>query len=150
MKKPDAFEKDIFEKDILATPGESSSNQKPHSVATAIKFLWASFVLGLVKTVMDFSSLQTMAPATYVYFVVFFTFVVIGYLIFRISAGENWARIAFLVMFIIGMLPSLPQLMSEFSREPVSASFFVAQIGLQIYGLYLLFSQHGSSWFLKA
>lgn len=128
---------------------KNSLSPKPRSVATAIKLLWASFALGLVKAAMDFPSLQTMATPAYLYFVMFFTFVVIGYFIFRISAGENWARIAFLVMFIVGMLPTLPQLMDEFSREPVSASFIVAQIGLQVYGMYLLFTPPGSIWFRK-
>ena len=123
--------------------------QKPQSVVLAVKFLWASFAIGLVKTLMDFPNLSAAASPAYIYFVMFFTFVVIGYLIFRISAGENWARIAFLVMFVIGMLPALPVIMGEFSRAPVAGALSVVQVGIQIYALYLLFTQPGSGWFGK-
>ena len=124
--------------------------KKPQPVTTAVKLLWTSFALGLIKLPMDLSSLNSAAPTPYVYFVMFFTFIVIGYLIYRISAGENWARITFLAMLIIGLLPSLPQISGEFSRAPLSATLLLTQIGLQAYALILLFTQPGSGWFNKA
>ena len=126
-----------------------SAAQKPQSVGTAVNLLWASLAVGLVKMLMDFSNLSAVAPAAFTNFVLIFTFAVIGFLIFNISAGKNWARITSLVIFIIGMLPSLPLVLGEFSRSPVVGALSVAQIGLEVYALYLLFSQPGSGWFRK-
>lgn len=123
--------------------------QKPQAVVTAINLLWASLAVGLVKMLLDFSNLSAVAPAAFTNFVLIFTFALIGFLIFKISAGRNWARITFLVMFVIGVLPTLPFVLGEFSRSAVVGALSVAQIGLQVYALFLLFTQPGSSWFRK-
>lgn len=123
--------------------------QKPQSVATAVNLLWASLAVGLVKMLMDFSNLSAVAPAAFTNFVLVFTFALIAFLIFKISAERNWARITFLVMFVIGMLPTLPLMLGEFSRSPVVGALSVAQVGLQVYALFLLFTQPGSVWFRK-
>lgn len=123
--------------------------QKPQAVVTAINLLWASLAVGLVKMLLDFSNLSAVAPAAFTNFVLIFTFALIGILIFKISAERNWARITFLVMFVIGVLPTLPIVLGEFSRSPVVGALSVAQIGLQVYALFLLFTQPGSSWFRK-
>ena len=123
--------------------------QKPQPVATAVNLLWASMAVGLVKMLMDFSSLSAVAPAAFTNIVLVFTFALIAFLIFKISAGRNWARITFLVMSVIGMLPTLPLMLGEFSRSPVVGALSVAQVGLQVYALYLLFTQPGSVWFRK-
>ena len=125
------------------------ASQKPQVIVTAINLLWASLAVGLVKMLMDFSNLTAVAPAAFTNFVLIFTFALIGFLIFKISAGRNWARITFLVMFIIGVLPTLPIVLGEFSRSAVVGALSVAQIGLQVYALFLLFTQPGSSWFRK-
>lgn len=125
------------------------ASQKPQAVVTAINLLWASLAVGLVVTLMDFSNLNAAAPAVFAYFVLIFTFALIVFLILKISAGRNWARITFLVMFIIHVLPSLPSMPGEFSRSAVVGALSVAYIGLQIYALFLLFTQPGSSWFRK-
>jgi hypothetical protein len=123
--------------------------KKPQSVTTAINLLWASLAVGLVKMLMDFSNLSAIAPAAFTNFVLIFTFAFIGFLNFKISAGRNWARITFLFMFVIGMLPTLPLMLGEFSRAPVVGALSIAQVGLQVYAMFLLFSQPGSGWFRK-
>ena len=124
--------------------------QKPQPVATAVNLLWASMAVGLVKMLMEFSKLSAAAPAAFTNFVLIFTFGLIAFLIFKISAGRNWARITFLVLFVIGMLPMLPIMLGEFSRAPVVGALSVAQVGLQGYALYLVFTQPGCVWFRKA
>lgn len=123
--------------------------QKPIAVVRAVQFLWASFALEWVKLLVNSSNSGAIPPTLYVYFVMFFTFVVVGYLIYRISAGENWARLAFLVMFVMGTAPALPAIIGELSRASVLGMLFAAQIAIQIYALFLLFTQPGSGWFDK-
>lgn len=122
---------------------------KPQTVVAAVNLLWVSLAVGLVKMLMDFSNLSALAPAAITNFVLVFTFVLIGFLIFKISAGRNWARITFLVMFVIGLLPTLPLILGEFTRVPVVGALSVVQAGLQVYALFLLFRQPGSTWFRK-
>ena len=123
--------------------------QKPKPVAVAVTLLWVSYVMGLARGLMDFSALTAVASLAYVVFVMFFTFVLIAYLIYRIAAGENWARIAFLVMLILGLIPTLPQLIKEWSTAPFAATLSVLQLAIQAYALFLLFTSPGNSWFSR-
>ena len=127
----------------------SARKHKPKSVSRAVKLLWLSYIIGLIRLPMDFSALTATGSLAYPLFVAFFTFVVIGYLIFRISVGENWARLTFLVLLIIGLLPTLPQIMNEISRAPLTAAFTITHISIQAYALYLLFTSPGRDWFIK-
>lgn len=122
--------------------------QKPQPVGTAVNLLWASLAVGLIKMLMDFSHLSA-APAALTNFVLVFTFALLSFLIFKISAGKNWARITFLIMFIVGMLPTLPIIFGEFSRSPVVGALSITQIGLQAYALFIIFTHPGSLWFQK-
>ena len=130
--------------------GAQDAVQKPQSVTTAVNLLWASLAVGLVKMLMDFSHLGAVAPAAFTNLVLIITFAFIGFLIFKISAGRNWARITFLVLFIVGILPTLPLMIGEFSRAPVVGALSVAQVGLQVYSLFLLFTKPVSVWYRKA
>jgi hypothetical protein len=123
--------------------------QKPQPIVSAVVVLWASVGVGLVKMLMDLSNISGVAPAAFTNFILIFTFTLIAVLIFNISAGRNWARITFLVMFIIGVVPTLPLVLGEFSRSAVVGALSAAQIGLQVYALFLLFTQPGSSWFRR-
>lgn len=123
--------------------------QKPDAVSLAVKLFWATLAVGLVKVLADFAALSASGPAAAVNFVLIFTFGLIAFLIFKISAGRNWARITMLVFFVIGALPSVPLILGEFSRSAVIGVLSVAQLGLQGYALFLVFTRPGSSWFRK-
>jgi hypothetical protein len=126
-----------------------SVSQRPHSVGSAVNLLWASLAVGLLKTLMRFADFSAQASAAFTIFVVAFTFAIIGFLIVSISAGKNWARITLLVLFVIGVLPTLFIVSSELSRSLLLGTLSVAQIGLQGFALFLLFTQPGSTWFRK-
>lgn len=110
---------------------------------------------------MEFPILSAGAPAAFPDFVEVFTFASIAFLIFKISAGRNWARITFLVTFVIAMLllllllplmlgeSFLPFMLGYLFRSPVVGALWVALLGLRVYALFLLFTQPGSAWFRK-
>jgi hypothetical protein len=124
-----------------------SATQKPQPVDTAVNLVWASLAAGLLKTMIDYSHLTSLTSAAFTNFVLVFTFALVGFLIFKISAGKNWARITFLVLFIVGVLPFLFIVLDEFSRSSTVGALSVTQISLQVYALFLLFTQPGSIWF---
>lgn len=106
--------------------------QKPDAVSLAIKLFWATLALGLVKMLADFAALSASGPAAAVNFGLIFTFGLIAFLIFK-----------------IGALPSVFLILGEFSRSAVVGALSVAQLGLQGYALFLVFTRPGSSWFRK-
>ncbi len=138
--------------ETLASPNDEAT-QKPQSVSTAIKLLWITVAIGLIKLPSAFSpppNITTSQQANIYMFTVIFTFAIIVFLVSQISGRKNWARITYLVFFIIGLLPTLQQLSSELSNSFFVGVLSLAQFGLQSYALYLLFTAPGKDWFRKA
>ncbi len=76
---------------------------KPSSVAVAVWSLWFSIVLGVLGTLtMGIQDAMQHIGSTTMYLITVATFAIVAFLNFKISAGINWARIAFAVIFILG------------------------------------------------
>ena len=129
---------------------ESQTNtNKPGTIGLAVKLLWVSLAVGLVRILLDFAHLSALGKAAFTGFVLVFTLALMAWLIYKISAGKNWARITYLVLFLLGFLPTLPVMLTEFSRSPLVAILTVVQVGLQVYALFLLFTKPVGAWFRK-
>lgn len=126
--------------------------EKPQAVKTAVKALWAAVAVGLVKIPLDFahlSAMAAMAPVAGLIIGGLTVYALIAFVIAKISAGRNWARIVWLILFAIGMPLGLPMMFAEFTRAPGMGALSLLQMGMQVYGLFLLFTQPGSVWFRK-
>ncbi|MGH7362301.1 MAG: hypothetical protein ACREJ7_07340 [Candidatus Methylomirabilales bacterium] len=117
---------------------------------TAVNALWASLAVGLVKALLDFANISAMAPAAFIIIVSAAALAFVAFLIAKISAGRNWARIVWLILFALGMPLNLSIMFAEFTRAPVIGALSLVQVGMQGYGLLLLFTQPGSVWFRRA
>lgn len=126
-----------------------SAPNRPRSVSTAVNLLWASLAAGILKVLMDLSHLAGMASVTAIVILSVVLLALFGFLYFKISVGKNWARITFLVMGIVGIVPTIPIVSAEFSRSVVVGTLSLLQIALQVYAVFLLFTQPGSNWFRK-
>ncbi len=99
---------------------------------------------------MDIQHIESQATPAFTNFILITVFGLMALLIFYISKGKNWARVTFLVLFVIGSLPSVPIVLGEFTRSPVLGAFSAIQIILQLVALYFIFTKPGSDWFKKA
>jgi hypothetical protein len=127
-----------------------SASRKPRCVGIATNLLWASLFIGLVKSPMDEAFMSTTASLGAKFVSLAIVFGVVGFLVWKISARRNWARITFLVITVIGLVPWVPFLLNELSRSPVLGGLSVAIVGLQAWAIFLLFSPSGNRWFRKA
>ena len=128
---------------------EAKNVEKPSQINTAVNLLWASLAIGFVKSIVDMQHLGSQASPAFTNFILISVIAVMALLIVFISKGKNWARITFLVLFVLGSLPSIPLVLGEFSRSPVLGAFSVIQIVIQIVALYLVFTNPGATWFKK-
>ncbi|MBN8549380.1 MAG: hypothetical protein J0M12_08710 [Deltaproteobacteria bacterium] len=124
-------------------------NSKPSTVTLAVQMLWVSLAVGLAKLILDQARISTQAPVWFVNFILVFGSLFLAFLILKISAGKNWARITFLALFVGGLIPAFPIILKEFSTVPAVGALSVLQAGLQGYALFLLFASPGSAWFGK-
>jgi len=126
--------------------------QKPQSVSTAINLLWISIAIRLVSASIEYFNtvgvLASDAPTRFSHFLVVFGFAISVFLIFKIAAGKNWARIVYFVVFVTDVIV-LPFMLADFWQSLLINVLFMTEAGLQAYALFLLFTQPARSWFLR-
>jgi hypothetical protein len=122
---------------------------KPHKVTLAVRLLYSTLGLGIVRSIWEFPIQAQQSSAGFVLFVIVFTFVFVGFFVFMIDQGKNWARITFLVLFVIGVPLSIYPLLQSLAYAPVSGVMGLAQVVLQTLGIIFLFQKDASVWFKK-
>lgn len=124
--------------------------QKPDQVKSAVNFLWASLAIGALRALFS-PPLQDSAELTgLVGTVLVLTFLALGFLIVKISAGKNWARITFLVFFAVGFLPGLAGILIEYAASYFMGLLSVIQIVFQVVAAIMLFKEPCRSWFRRS
>jgi len=121
--------------------------EPPPPVTLATYLLWASLGLGVIRFAFDWPMIERAAPAAFVLPVMAVTLGVLVWLIVMIMKRRNWARITFLVLFVIGTLMDGPGALDEVLTRPLPGLCGVAQILLQGVALFLLFRPPASTWF---
>ena len=125
---------------------------RPDKVSTAVTLLWVTIAIGIVGSIMEFPSSLEVATAQgfglgFIIFTTFFTLAILAFFIFMIGKGKNWARITFLVFFIIGIPLAGRSLFQSLLRNPVSGILGIVEIILEIIALVFLFQKPSSDWF---
>lgn len=77
-----------------------------------------------------------------------FTFLMMAWIVYKINQGRNWARITFLVIYLLGAVISISlfSLVSH-SLSLIEIGVFFVQAALQITALIMLFSRDARPWF---
>jgi hypothetical protein len=112
--------------------------------------LYATLGLGLLRAAIEFSRLATKSGAGFVIFVQVAVFAFMGLLVFMIGRGRNWARIVFLVLFVLGTPLTAKPPIDSLTATPISGVLGIAQIVMQVVAMLLLFRSDGNEWLKKA
>jgi hypothetical protein len=92
-------------------------------------------------------------PAISVSFQVFIfvgSVLLIALLNWKITQGRNWARMTYLVLFLITIVPAVFAVAIESLFSAVSAILVALEFIIPLYALWLLFTSPGRSWFERA
>jgi disulfide bond formation protein DsbB len=68
-------------------------------------------------------------------------------LVWRIAAGNNWARIILLILVLFGTPLAVPGYLAALKLSVVSGSISIFINILQLIGTYLLFTRGSNVWF---
>jgi hypothetical protein len=128
---------------------EANSALKPRQVSTATSLLWFSLAIGIVAYMLDPEYSSAGSPE-FGLVVLVSVLGVTAFLIHHISHGRNWARITFLVLFLLGALPGVGFVMVRLIHSPLAGFLGLSQFVLQTTALVLLFSGQGATWFRRA
>ena len=124
----------------------------PEKVTTAVNLLWVSLALGIVRGFLEFSntvkslSEQGISEIGYIIMIIV-ALAIFGFFIIMIGKGKNWARITYLVIFLVGVIFSVFSIFDAFSISFISGILSIAQIVLPIISLVFLFDKSSSKWF---
>jgi hypothetical protein len=122
-------------------------DERPKRVQKAMTVLYITLGIGIIRAVIEGSANVKMAGVGFFIFVTLAVFAVMVFLIAMIGRRKNWARITILILFIIGLLPSIQPLIRSFTLSPFSGLLGLAQVVLQIVALAFLFRRESSEWF---
>ena len=126
---------------------DQNQSTRPYKVTTAVKLLYITLGIGVLRGIMESSTQAEVTSPAFVMFIAFFVLVVMWLFIFMIGKGRNWARITFLVLFIVGTPFSVLPLMQSLGANPISGLLGIVQTIIQIVALVFLFQKPSSDWF---
>src|SRR5258705_10054888 len=127
---------------------ESTANvARPKETTSATQFLYTSLAIGLIRAVFGLTQRASGAALILAALIVISFFVLGFFLVWKISAGRNWARIILLVLVLINLPFAVLANVSELKRIVLSGAFsFLIEVILWI-GTYLLFTKNSNLWF---
>lgn len=70
------------------------------------------------------------------------------FLFVMILRGQNWARMLYLIIFIIGAPFAFPAIVTAFQKSPVHAAIRLLQLSLQMMAVVLLLQKPSRNWFI--
>jgi hypothetical protein len=76
----------------------------------------------------------------------FFTLLIMAWLTHKTNQGRNWARITFLVLYIIGSVIAIPAFLTD-PHLTIDIGIFIIQTILEAAALIMLFSRDARPWF---
>ena len=125
---------------VVEDTADVRRGERPRSVATAMKLLWASFALGIPSAVEGY--LETPAWWFVVVTLLVTTFAVFLYV--KLAAGRNWARIVLTALVVLSIVAL---------AAPAEPRLFILRVldfsclALELVAVWLLFTREAAAWF---
>jgi hypothetical protein len=125
--------------------------EKPQTVSLGVNLLWVSLAISVIASALDPTQIMHKSQSIPVLAVVVLLtlLAVMALLTYKISAGRNWARITFLVLFLFSVAPSLSVLPALLHVSLVAGITNILQSALQLIALVLVFTPSANPWFKK-
>lgn len=136
------------------SPKESQSSimdkSIPKQVNISVKLLYSSLIIGIIRMLINIIQ-QPEANNTLIPTIIIsaFTFGIAFFFIYMIAQRANWARMIYLIFFIIGIPITILILIGYQDQSRVSAIFMLCQAVLQLIAIIFLFKGESSVWFKK-
>lgn len=129
---------------------ELNLNEVPKKVKQAEYLVYFTLVIGLIKSALyEILTSQKMLTEPKALIIGIITIIIIAFFGFEIGKGKNWARITFLVLFIIAIIACPFSLINEFKSSPIIGIVYIIEMLIQLYIVIILFTGESKEWFKK-
>ena len=124
-----------------------SAGPRPARVSLALNLLWITIALGAFRLWRGWAELTAAAPMAIVVGTVVFVIGVLAVLLVFMGMRMNWARIVYLLLFIVGLPSGAKGIVHALDADALVGAISIVQIALQIIALVLLFMPESNAWF---
>ena len=125
---------------------QNAKAERPRNVTRAVQFLASSLAIGLLTSIFRLTQRTSGAPMLLALLLVIVFFGLLFFLVMKISAGRNWARIVVLILVLFVPF-AIPAYLEELRRNVFSGTLSIIIVLLQLIGTYLLFTRKSNIWF---
>lgn len=126
---------------------QSANVERPREVTKAVQFLASSLAIGLLNAIFTLVQRTTGIPMLVVLIIVIAFFSLLFFLVMKISAGRNWARIIWLILVLVNAPFAILAYPEAVRRNVISGSLSIIIVILHLIGTYLLFTKKSNLWF---
>ena len=120
----------------------------PRNVRLFERLWYVSLGIGLLILAIDFRSLTSLATPVYVAVVQIVSFALVVFLVWLIARRRvGWLRWLLLLLFLAGLPFAVQNIAAIFLRATAVGVLLCLQAGLQVVGLYLIFTGDAKPWF---
>lgn len=126
---------------------QSASAARPRIVAKAIQFLASAVVIGLLNAIYTLVQRTSGIPMLVALIIVVAFFSLLFFLVMKISAGRNWARILWLILVLCNVPFAVLAYPEAVRRNVISGTLSIIIVILQLIGTGLLFTRNSNLWF---
>lgn len=123
--------------------------ERPIQVNRAVQLLFASLAIGLIRTIFALTQRASGTALILAALIVIAVFALGFFLVWRISARGNWARIILLALVLVAIPFGILASRAELKQSVASGSLSILIAILQLIGTYLLFTRNSNAWFRK-
>lgn len=126
---------------LSAVTEDRGDLKRPKSVTMGVQVLLASLAVGTITAAVHVFQ-NAVGPSMAIALVIVLAFFGLGFLlVWRIAAGNNWARIILLILVLFGTPLAVPGYLASLKLSVVSGSISIFINILQLIGTYLLFTR---------
>lgn len=125
----------------------SSTVERPRIIKIAIQLLASSVVIGLLNAIFTLVQRITGAPMLLALVMVIAFFGVLLFVVMKISAGRNWARILWLIYVLLNTPFAIMAYRQAVRANVISGTLSIIIVLLQLIGTGLLFTKNSNLWF---
>jgi len=132
-------------------------SERPRTVTVSVAILAVLLVVGEVMSLIDppanrYANALAKAFPFYQYIQIVGAFggtLLFAFFIYSIYKGKNWARILYLVFFILGALSSIPVDLGALQVSPEARIISGIRLVAMLVAMVLLFTSPGNLWFRR-
>jgi hypothetical protein len=126
-----------------------NDSERPADVTLAIKLLLTVIAIGMVQlAILIVRHFEVRSP----WFPIFSQLAIYAFsllLLYRLAQARNWARWALVALLAVAIPLRVTPTLQSISNYPINGTLELAQLGLYVGALVLLFKKSSSEWFAR-